>query len=89
MGHMEKAPGLGAWGRVLVIVRATVLASGLDVGGWAWCSRRCSGIGVLNGGRPRPLKGVRPRPLLSFMLIPAVSYSPTPFRVQYHQRCGS
>ncbi len=38
MGHMEKAPGLGAWGRVLVIVRATALASGLGVRGWAWCS---------------------------------------------------
>ena len=86
MGHMEKAPGLGA-----------CAGDRACIGAREWAS--CSWVGlvfapVLRNRRVKwweaaPPKGVRPRPLLSFMLIPAVSYSPTPFRVQYHQRCGS
>ena len=40
--------------------------------------------GVLNGSGP----DVRCRGLSS-NVCPAVTYSPTPSRVQYHRRCGS
>ena len=40
-------------------------------------------VGVLNGSGPNLWLGPEPN------VCPAVSYSPTPSRVQYHRRCGS
>ena len=57
----------------------------------AWGCGRGSGWQVhrlvwgLNAGEPQPCGwGSRP-----FNDVPAVTYSPTPSRVQYHRRCGS
>ena len=58
--------------------RVRVWPAGGAGGSWLWC------VG-LNAGEPQPVVGA-PRPCND---VPAVTYSPTPSRVQYHRRCGS
>ena len=50
--------------------------------GRAWCVWVV--FGVLNVGGPN-----RGGWGLDLIVVPAVTYSPTPSRVQYHRRCGS
>ncbi len=53
--------------------------------GHRWCGRvGVSVVGVKCGRTPNVVGGPRP-----FNDVPAVTYSPTPSRVQYHRRCGS
>ena len=78
-------PRRGVFGGVFNVKKRGATRSPVDAGG-PGSSRE----GRFRGG-VKCVEGIHTRGCGSpqLMFIPAVTYSPTPFRVQYHQRCGS
>ena len=59
--------------------RGSLWVTGAVLSGWGFCAV----LWWLKGKSPDLWSGLLPN------VCPAVSYSPTPSRVQYHRRCGS